>query len=100
MVNKYYITKKTVKEYAELMHITPNHLTDTVKDVTGKTPKSFITERILLEAKNLLSYTYYDIAEIAYLLGFYNPSHFGRFFKKFEGFTPKDFRIENYREKE
>ena len=92
LINKFYLEKKTVEEYASLLGITPNHLNDVIKQVTGKTARSFIVERILLEAKNLLTHTQIDIADISHNLQFDEPTNFSKFFKKYVGLTPLQFR--------
>ncbi len=92
LINKFYLEKKTVEEYASLLSITPNHLNDVIKQATGKTARSFIVERILLEAKNLLTHTQIDIADISHNLQFDEPTNFSKFFKKYVGLTPLQFR--------
>lgn len=92
LINNYYLTKRSVKEYSELLHITPNHLSETIKKSTGQNALHFINERLLLEAKNLLVYGIDDIKGIAYMLNFASPSHFGKFFKKHTGQTPLQYR--------
>ncbi len=92
LINKFYLEKKTVEEYAGLLGITPNHLNDVIKQATGKTARSFIVERILLEAKSLLTHTQLDIADISHNLQFDEPTNFGKFFKKYVGLTPLQFR--------
>ncbi len=95
LVNEHYIEKISVDEYAKLLNITPNHLTQTIKEVLGKTAKSIITERRLNEAKYLLSYTSHDVSEIAFHLNFTEPTHFTKFFKKETELTPVQFRNSN-----
>ncbi|RYD88960.1 MAG: AraC family transcriptional regulator, partial [Sphingobacteriales bacterium] len=51
-----------------------------------------IRERVLLEAKRLLSGSDSTVATIADALHFEDPSYFGRFFRKYEGVTPEQFR--------
>jgi AraC family transcriptional activator of pobA len=92
LVNKHFISKILVEEYAGILNITPNHLSQTIKGTTGKTAKSFIVQRRLEEAKYLLKHTNYDIAEISYHLNFLEPTHFNRFFKKEVGITPLQYR--------
>ncbi|WP_443216704.1 helix-turn-helix domain-containing protein [Scytonema sp. HK-05] len=58
-----------------------------MKQGTGKTARSFIVERILLEAKSLLTHTELDIAEISHNLQFDEPTNFSKFFKKYAGLT-------------
>lgn len=92
LVNNYYIEKRTIEEYAELLFVTPNHLSQTVKEASGKNALSFINDRLITEAKSLIQYTDYDIAEIAYQLNFSDPANFGKFFKRHTENTPLEFR--------
>lgn len=92
LVDKLYIDTKNVGDYAEELHVTPNYLTTTVKEITGKTAKDVIQQRVYLESKTMLSFTGLDVAEIAYRLNFQEPTHFTRFFKKYSGTTPNKFR--------
>lgn len=92
LINNYYIEKRTVEEYADLMNITAKHLSQTVKQASGKNALAFINERIIAEAKTLIRFTPLDIAEIAYQLNFTDPANFGKFFKKHTGITPLEFR--------
>ena len=92
LVNNHYIDKRTVSDYADLLSVTPNHLSQSVKSVSGKNALSFISERLISEAKSLLQYTDFDITEIAYQLGFSDPANFGKFFKKDIGMSPSEFR--------
>ncbi len=92
LVDKLYIDSKNVSDYAEQLHVTPNYLTTTVKQITGKTAKDIIQERVFLESKTMLSFTSLDVGEIAYRLNFQEPTHFTRFFKKYSGTTPNKFR--------
>lgn len=79
---------RQVQEYAAELHITPHRLIECVKECTGQTAGSLIEERLLTEAKRLLLHTGLTMAEIAYNLGFKDPSHFGHFFKRHTGHSP------------
>jgi len=92
LVNNFYIEKRTIEDYAELLNVTPNHLSQSVKFASEKNALSFINERVLSEAKSLIQFTEYDIAEIAYQLNFSDPANFGKFFKKHTDLTPLEFR--------
>ncbi len=92
LVNNHYIEKRTVEEYAEILYVSPNHLSQSIKSVSGKNARSYINERLVSEAKSLIHYTEFDMAEIAYQLNFSDPAHFGEFFKKIAGVTPMKFR--------
>lgn len=92
LINNFYIEKRTVEEYAELLNITPHHLSQSVKMVSDKNALSFINDRLLSEAKTFIKFTELDIAEIAFQLNFSDPANFGKFFKKYAGMTPLEFR--------
>jgi AraC family transcriptional regulator, transcriptional activator of pobA len=95
LVSTHFLEKKTVEEYSTQLNITPSHLNDTVKEVTGKNAKSFIVERIMTEAKKYLDYSEMNVNEIAYYLGFTEPTHFTRFFKTNASQTPIQYREMN-----
>lgn len=77
LVNNFFIEEKSVAFYAKALHVTPNYLNICVKTHTGKTAKECIANRNLLEAKNMLTYTDLDIAEVSHMLNFNDPSYFG-----------------------
>lgn len=92
MVNSNYIEKRRVEEYASMLCVTPNHLSQAIKSVAGRNALSYINDRIMIEAKSLIGYTEFSISEIAYKLDFSDPANFGKFFKKHAGVTPLEFR--------
>jgi AraC family transcriptional regulator, transcriptional activator of pobA len=92
LVSQYFITKRQVADYAQLLTITPNHLNKIIKEQTGRTASDFIADMILMEAKALLKHTELSISEIAYQLDFTDPSHFNKFFKKGTEHTPLQYR--------
>jgi len=81
-----------VKEYAQEINISPKHLSQTVKDVTGKVAKVHIQDRLILEAKRLLLHTTQSVKEVGYAIGFEEPLHFSGFFKRQTGMSPSFFR--------
>lgn len=87
-----YKTLRLPKEYADLLYVTPNHLNALCQDLTGKTAGEMIRDRILLEAKRLLTNVNMTVAEISIELNFQDSSYFNRFFKKSTGLTPNTFR--------
>lgn len=92
LVNEHFLTKTSVDEYAQLLNITANHLSQTIVDTCGKSAKSIISERRVTESKYLLAFTNNDISEIAFHLGFSEPTHFSKFFKKATAQTPLGYR--------
>lgn len=81
-----------VKDYATEIHVSPKHLSQTVKNITGKGAKDYIQDRLILEAKRLLLHTDMSIKEIAYAAGFEEPLHFSGFFKRQVGISASQFK--------
>ena len=77
-----------------LLAVHANHLNRSVKEVTGKSTTTHITERIITEAKALLQHTDWTIAEIAYALGFEYPTYFNNYFKRMTGTVPSNLRMQ------
>lgn len=86
---------KTAHDYAHCLAVHTNHLNRAVKEVTGRTTTQHIAERVLKEAKALLKHTDWNIAQIANGLGFEEPAYFANFFKKYNGSSPANSRINN-----
>ena len=89
----------TVKEYADMLSISSKTLSNSVTECAGKAPLSFINDRIILEAKRLLRFTDMMIKEIAFRLGYDDPSYFVKFFKRETGTLPSEFREMNFNTK-
>lgn len=81
-----------VSEYAQALNLSADYLNDVVKSAIGKTAKEFIQERICLEAKRMGLHTNLSTKEIAWELGFEDPSHFSKFFKNTENKSFTEFR--------
>jgi AraC family transcriptional activator of pobA len=85
IVEKKYMQHKMVAEYAEELSVSPNHLNEIVKKVSGFPASHHIRQRVLLEAKRLAAYSGASMKEIAYSLGFEDIAHFSKFFKNLSG---------------
>jgi len=84
-----------VQDYANELNLHPNYLNSVIKSKTGRTVNDWISKRTLSVAKSLLKNTTYSSKEIAYKLGFSEPTHFSRFFKKHTQLSPNTFRKSN-----
>lgn len=82
----------TVSYLAEKLHVSSRYLSDLLKVETGKTALELIHLYLMSEAKNLLQEDKMTIKEIAFSLGFENPTYFSRLFKKEVGVPPNVFR--------
>ncbi|MFM9838798.1 MAG: helix-turn-helix domain-containing protein [Cyclobacteriaceae bacterium] len=83
-----------IKDLADLLHIHPTHLSNTISQVLGQSPCDLYEQKLVTISKELLLASNRPIAEIARQLS-YDPSNFTKFFKHFEGITPKQFREAN-----
>jgi AraC family transcriptional activator of pobA len=82
----------SVNYMAERLNISPGYLTDVLKQESGKTALEHIHIYLISEAKNRLIGDDRSVSEIAYALGFENPSYFSRLFKKEVGISPNLFK--------
>ena len=83
-----------IKDLADLLFVSPKHLSNTIQEVLGKSPCDIYEEKLLEISKELLLTTRHTITHIAQSLT-YDASNFTKFFKSYEGMTPKQFRERN-----
>ena len=83
---------RSVKEFAEILNVHPNYLSNVIKDETGKPASEWIRERTLAEAQSLLNNTVLSVSEITFRLGFADTAHFAKFFKKRARVSPSAYR--------
>jgi len=83
---------RSINRYASELSIPVNRLNKASFQTIGKSPKQLIDERILLEAKRLLAHSTLSIKEIAFELGFDEPTNFIKYFRKHNHITPAEFR--------
>ena len=95
-VRKNYMNNICLKELAEITYLSISALERRFKKYLGKTPKQFINEVRLENARRLLVETNLSIAEIANQSGFTDHSYFSRKFSHLFGQLPSVFRL-NYR---
>lgn len=84
-------TTLEIQHFADMLHIHPRHLSNTINKVLGKSPCDLYEDRLMQISKELILNTHQPIAQIARHL-MYDPSNFTKFFKRFAGITPKQFR--------
>jgi AraC family transcriptional activator of pobA len=92
LIEDHFRRERYIAFYAERLAMTPDRLNDHVKRAIGVTAGHLIRQRMLTEAKRQLVFTNQAITEVSYDLGFSDPSHFARFFRKNTGMTPQRFR--------
>ena len=91
-VSQHFLTERRVAAYAAMLHVSADHLNRAIRACSDKTAHELIDDMLLMEAKSYLLYSKLSISEIAYKLEFTDPSHFNRFFKKYNDITPLQYR--------
>jgi AraC-like DNA-binding protein len=92
LTDQHFLDTTHVNKYADMLYVTPGHLNDLIKAITGKTAKQVIDEKRVMEAKRLLFWGEHSVKEIAHHLNFDDDGYFNRFFKKHTGQTPALFQ--------
>lgn len=97
LVVKYYRESREVKYYADLLNLTPKHLSKVIRTATnGLSPVKWIEQYVTTQAKRLIeTRATQTLQETAYMLGFTEPTSFYRYFKRAAGMTAKQYRDSN-----
>lgn len=82
----------TVQYLSDLLHYSPNYLSDMLRSLTGQNAQQHIHQKLIERSKELLSTTKLSISEVAYQLGFEHPQSFSRLFKMKTRISPVQFR--------
>lgn len=91
-IEKHYKKERSVKFYADKMCLTPKYLSSVIHQMSNKHASEWIDSHTILEIKALLKTTNMPVQQIAYELNFSTPAHFGKFFKRLTGTSPKQYR--------
>ncbi len=92
LLEENFITDKDVSSYASKLNITAKQLNRLCLKYLKKNASKLIEERVNLEAMRLLYYSDFSVKEIAFSLGFEDPSYFNRYFKRINDITPNEFK--------
>jgi len=92
LLERNYKNEKSVRFYANRLHLTPRKLGEICKEILGETTAPIIEKRVLIEAKRLLLHSERTVQEIAFELGFEEHSYFTKVFRKKIGLPPSEFR--------
>lgn len=94
LVNAHCKEQRQLAFYAEKICITERYLGTVIRQVSGITAKEWIDRAVITAAKVLLRHSNLQIAEVTEHLHFPNPSFFCKYFKRLEGCTPQEYRLE------
>jgi AraC family transcriptional regulator, transcriptional activator of pobA len=92
LLSKHVKSERSLQFYANRLFVTPKYLTQTVKKLSGKTAGEYIDELVIVEAKSLLRDPSLTIAQVADLLYFSDQFFFSKFFKRYTGINPSEYR--------
>lgn len=91
-MDNHYFEAIKIQDVADILHIHPNYLTQVFREKYKQPPKAYLNSLRLHHAALLLTLTDYPISTISDTVGFSNPYHFSRAFKKLFGDSPGNYR--------
>lgn len=92
LIEQNFATTRKVLDYAKMMNCTAKTLNNICRAILDKSAKSVIDEIVILQIKQMLANTSLSITEMAYQLGFDEPTNMFRYFKKHTNLSPEAFR--------
>ena len=92
LLERHHKKEREIAFYADKMCMTSKHLSQVIKDYTGKTALGLIEEYVISEAKSMLLSTTMSIQQISDELNFPSQSVFGKYFKRVAGISPSEYR--------
>lgn len=92
LVEKNCFQNKKVRFYANKMGVTTKTLSNVTQKIIHKSAKSFINDIVIIQAKRLIINSQDSLTEIAYQVGFDEPTNFFKYFRKYTGVSPSQFR--------
>lgn len=92
LVEKNFRHERRVNWYGQQMCISPKYLSETIKQISRRTPNEWIDNYVTLEIRVLLRNSTKSIKEIAQDLNFPNQSFLGKYFKEHVGMSPSEYR--------
>lgn len=93
LIEQNYKKQLTVNEYAKFLNLEPRTLQNRISKTSNKTIKELQNDRLLKEAKRLISISGMNIGEIGFELGFNDTAYFSNWFKKHTGIIPSEYKL-------
>jgi AraC family transcriptional activator of pobA len=91
-VERDFLTERRVSAYADRYALSPDHLSDLLRQRLGKSAMDVLQDRLILEAKRLLLHSSMSVKEVGFALNMEDPAYFSRVFKKATELTPGEYR--------
>ncbi|MDR0414480.1 MAG: helix-turn-helix domain-containing protein [Prevotellaceae bacterium] len=92
LVERNYKQQHKIGFYADKLHLTGKYLSALIRSASGKTAAQCIRGHLVMEARMLLKSGRMSIQQVSNELNFYDQSHFGVFFKKYVGCSPRAYQ--------
>lgn len=92
LMQEHYLAERQLAFYSDRLFVTTKHLSETVKEITGRTAGQLIDDQVLVESRRLLDETGLSIAEVSHRMGFPTPAQFSKFFHRTTGTSPRAYR--------
>ncbi|MCE3028092.1 4-hydroxyphenylacetate catabolism regulatory protein HpaA [Salinicola sp. DM10] len=91
-IEAHYTAHWTLSDYARALNVTEARLNSVCRRIGGVPSKRVVHDRVMQEARRLLTFTRMSVNEIGYRLGFHDPAYFCRFFARHAHTTPSGYR--------
>lgn len=92
LVWQHYTRERSASFYADKLRITLPHFCSVIKKTTGMTALDIIASVVIMDAKAQLKSTNLPIKEIALELGYGNVALFDKYFRRYVGMSPMEYR--------
>ena len=97
LLDQHYFQQHAVGFYADRLGISASRLSRVLQQIAGKATKDLIQERLVLEAKRYLHFSDLSIKQISAILGYADPLHFSRIFKRATLLSPQQYREQRHK---
>ena len=92
LVERDCFNNKKVSFFAKKMGVTSKTLSNVTQRIIRKSAKAFINDIVIIQSKRLIINSQDSLTEIAYQVGFDEPTNFFKYFRKYAGVSPNQFR--------
>ncbi|OTG87407.1 4-hydroxyphenylacetate catabolism regulatory protein HpaA [Acinetobacter sp. ANC 4558] len=96
LIENHFLEHWPLNTYANTLNVTETRLNDICRRVADISSKKLIFDRQMQEAKRLLIFSDATINTVCYQLGFKDPAYFSRFFTRYAGIRPSDYRSAHF----
>lgn len=92
LIDSSYSDKISMEQLCKISDLSEAHLCRLFRKHFGMRPIEYLNKKRIQKAKELLTLSYISVESAAEQVGFENPSYFGKLFRRYEGFTPSEYK--------